>query len=331
MKEMSTNSSPKEIVSNLIDTDNFCQWLGIELLEAKKGYCIIQMTIRKDMLNAFSIAHGGITYSLADSALAYASNSQGRICVSIETSISHTISLKEGDVITAVAEEMSLSNKIGIYQVTIKNQNDKIVALFKGTVYRTSKELKVTNSESVQIYETGDIAPEQTKNKVLNQEITNIEPQEFYDSIDGFSNGKEFQINKNTTLIYPELSYKIIGSAFEIFNNIGGNHKELIYQKALYETFQNNNITVQQQVFNPVKIKEKTVGKNYFDFIVENKIVVEIKSSERFSKSHFDQLLNYLIVSKLKLGILISFGRNEVKFKRVLNVNLLNQEKTNVL
>ncbi len=138
---MSANPLPEEIIGKLMDTDNFCKWLGIELLDAKQGYCMIRMTVRKEMLNGFSIAHGGITYSLADSALAFASNTYGVKCVSIETSISHTVSLLEGDIITAVAEEMSLSNKVGIYQVTIKNQQDKIVALFKGTVYRTSKNI----------------------------------------------------------------------------------------------------------------------------------------------------------------------------------------------
>ena len=91
------------------------------------------------MLNGFSIAHGGICYSLADSALAFASNSHGRESVSIETSISHSESLKEGDMITAVDVEINLGNKIGIYHVTITNQEQKKVALFKGTVYRTGK------------------------------------------------------------------------------------------------------------------------------------------------------------------------------------------------
>jgi acyl-CoA thioesterase len=98
------------------------------------------MQIRKNMLNGFGIAHGGITYSLADSALAFSSNSHGRQSVSVETSISHTVSLKEGDVIYAVAEEKSLTNKIGIYSITVTNQHEQVVALFKGVVYRTSKE-----------------------------------------------------------------------------------------------------------------------------------------------------------------------------------------------
>jgi acyl-CoA thioesterase len=137
---MSDNTLPEKIVSKMYDNDWFSQWLGIERLEVKQGKCVLRMTIRKEMLNGFAIAHGGITYSLADSALAFASNSHGRMSVSVETSISHTESLKEGDVITATAEEMSLSNKVGVYHITVSNQHNKVVALFKGTVYRTSKE-----------------------------------------------------------------------------------------------------------------------------------------------------------------------------------------------
>ena len=137
---MSDNTLPEKIVSKMYDNDWFSQWLGIERLEVKQGKCVLRMTIRKEMLNGFAIAHGGITYSLADSALAFASNSHGRMSVSVETSISHTESLKEGDIITATAEEMSLSNKVGVYHITVINQHNKVVALFKGTVYRTSKE-----------------------------------------------------------------------------------------------------------------------------------------------------------------------------------------------
>ncbi|MCC6837490.1 MAG: hotdog fold thioesterase [Bacteroidia bacterium] len=137
---MNDNTLPEKIVGKMYDKDWFSQWLGIERLEVKQGRCVLRMTIRKEMLNGFAIAHGGITYSLADSALAFASNSHGRMSVSVETSISHTESLKEGDVITATAEEMSLSNKVAVYHVTVTNQNNKVAALFKGTVYRTSKE-----------------------------------------------------------------------------------------------------------------------------------------------------------------------------------------------
>jgi acyl-CoA thioesterase len=140
---MSQEDLAKRVVDKMYNSDWFSQWLGIERLLVEEGKCILRMTIRKEMLNGFAIAHGGITYSLADSALAFASNGHGRMSVSVETSISHTKQLKEGDVITATAEQLSLSDKIGVYYVTIKNQNDETVALFKGTVYRTPKNWEV--------------------------------------------------------------------------------------------------------------------------------------------------------------------------------------------
>ena len=133
------NQSEK-IVDTMYQNDAFSQWLGIEVVEVKDGYCELKMTLRKEMLNGFQIAHGGIAYSLADSALAFASNSHGRKSLSVETSISHTVSVKEGDSLIAVSNEISLSPKIGIYLISIKNQNEQEVALFKGTVYRTSKD-----------------------------------------------------------------------------------------------------------------------------------------------------------------------------------------------
>lgn len=137
---MTENERAKKVVDKMFNNDAFSQWLGIERVADGAGKSVLRMKIRAEMTNGFAIAHGGITYALADSALAFASNGHGRMAVSVETSISHTISLKEGDVITATAEEMSISNKIGVYHVTIKNQRDEVVALFKGTVYRTSKE-----------------------------------------------------------------------------------------------------------------------------------------------------------------------------------------------
>ena len=136
-------SKASKVVDKMFNNDPFSKWLGIERIEDGEGKSVLKMTIRKEMLNGFSIAHGGITYALADSCLAFAANGHGRMSVSVETSISHTESLKEGDIITAEAEELSLTNKIGIYHIKIKNQENKVVALFKGTVYRTSKEWSV--------------------------------------------------------------------------------------------------------------------------------------------------------------------------------------------
>jgi acyl-CoA thioesterase len=132
--------NPIQIVDAMLAKDYFSQWLGIEVLQIKQGYCKLQLTVKKEMLNGFGIAHGGITYSIADSALAFASNSHGQKSVSVETSISHTISLYENDCIIAEAIEEHCSNKIGIYSVKLyKSSDNSLVALFKGTVYRTSK------------------------------------------------------------------------------------------------------------------------------------------------------------------------------------------------
>ncbi len=133
-------SLPEKVFRKMYDNDAFSHWLGIEVVEVKDGYCELKMTVRKEMLNGFQIAHGGIAYSLADSALAFASNSHGRKSLSVETSISHTVSVKEGDVLTVTTKELSLSDKIGVYLITIINQSNEDVAYFKGTVYRTSKE-----------------------------------------------------------------------------------------------------------------------------------------------------------------------------------------------
>ena len=130
---------PIDIVNKMFYNDAFSQWLGIVVEEVSNGSCTLSMTIRKEMTNGFGIAHGGISYSLADSALAFAANSHGRQSVSIDTSVNHIEALKEGDNITAIATENALKNKFGFYTIEIKRE-DKIVALFKGTVFRSEKE-----------------------------------------------------------------------------------------------------------------------------------------------------------------------------------------------
>ena len=133
-------NSPTKIVNKMFDQDAFSQWLGIEIVDVSEGYCKLKLTVREEMLNGFHIAHGGIAYSLADSALAFASNSNGKKSLSVDTSISHTISIKDGDELTATTEELSVSDKIGVYLITITNNEDQEIAYFKGTVYRTSRD-----------------------------------------------------------------------------------------------------------------------------------------------------------------------------------------------
>jgi acyl-CoA thioesterase len=132
--------TPEAIIQEMFDKDPFSQWLGIEILARGAGHCQVQMTVREEMSNGFGVTHGGITYSLADSALAFSCNSQGIKSMSIETSISHTAPVRPGDVLIATAHEMSLKNKIAIYDIPVVNQDGVTVALFKGTVYRSGKE-----------------------------------------------------------------------------------------------------------------------------------------------------------------------------------------------
>ncbi|MEQ8705962.1 MAG: hotdog fold thioesterase [Phaeodactylibacter sp.] len=133
----------EQIVDQMFTQDAFSQWLGIDRIAVKPGYCVLKMVVRTEMLNGFGIAHGGISYSLADSALAFASNSRGRHALSIETSISHTAPLQSGDAITATATEEQCSRRIGIYRVEIRKADGQLAAIFKGTVYRKSQDWEV--------------------------------------------------------------------------------------------------------------------------------------------------------------------------------------------
>jgi len=134
------NKTPSEIADLMYHNDAFTQWLGIERVEDGPGRSVLRMTVRPEMINGHNITHGGITFSLADSAFAFASNSRGKRAVSIECSINHIKQVNSGDTLTAIATESSKSNKLGIYHVIVTNQDDEEVALFKGMVYRTSKD-----------------------------------------------------------------------------------------------------------------------------------------------------------------------------------------------
>src|SRR5690554_5663666 len=134
---------PTAIVQKMIRKDAFSHWMNIEVIKISAGYCQLKMIILPEMVNGFSIAHGGISYSLSDSAIAFAANAYGKKCVSIEISISHTRPAKIGDVLIATCTELNRGKTIGIYEVTVKNQEHKTIALFKGTVFITEKDWRV--------------------------------------------------------------------------------------------------------------------------------------------------------------------------------------------
>jgi acyl-CoA thioesterase len=134
-------STPQEVVAQVFKNDLFSQWLGIEVLEIKEGYSNIKMTVRPEMINGLGIVHGGIAFSLADSAFAFACNNRNNLSVALDTSINFLKPVHVGDILTAEAKELHNGKSTGLYHITITNQNQHVVAVFKGTCYRTGKEL----------------------------------------------------------------------------------------------------------------------------------------------------------------------------------------------
>lgn len=130
-----------EVVAHMMENDLFSQWLGIEVLEVKEGYSKIKMTVRNEMINGFGIVHGGIAFSLSDSAFAFACNNRNNLSVALDTSINFTKPVHVGDVLIAEAKELHNGKSTGLYHITITNQKDHVVALFKGTCFRTNKTL----------------------------------------------------------------------------------------------------------------------------------------------------------------------------------------------
>lgn len=133
--------SPSAVVAHMMQHDLFSQWLGISVLDVKEGYSKIQMTVREEMINGFGIVHGGVAFSLGDSAFAFACNNRNTLSVALDTSINFTKPVHVGDVLTAEAKELHNGRSTGLYHITITNQNDHVVALFKGTCFRTNKNL----------------------------------------------------------------------------------------------------------------------------------------------------------------------------------------------
>lgn len=122
-------------------------------------------------------------------------------------------------------------------------------------------------------------------------------------------------------VVYPELSYKIVGCLFEVFNELGPDQREKYYQKALEKEFTEQKIPFRSQYPVDVKYKNERLGYNFFDFLIDGKIILEIKSGSYFHRGNLGQILSYLKLSKLKLGIIANFTRNGVKFERILNID----------
>ena len=133
-------SLAERVVAAMMAKDAFSRQLGMEVLDVAPNAATVRMVVRSDMLNGFGVCHGGVTFALADSALAFASNTHGRVTVSIENSISYPKGVEEGDVLTAVAEQESRTNRLAFFRVTVRRGPDDVVALFRGTVYKTQQD-----------------------------------------------------------------------------------------------------------------------------------------------------------------------------------------------
>lgn len=131
----------KDVVSHMMNNDFFSQWLGIEVLDIKEGYSKVKMTVRKEMVNGFGIVHGGIPFSLGDSAFAFACNNRNNLSVALDTSINFVKSVHVDDVLTAEAKEIHNGRSTGLYHISITNQHEHVVAIFKGLCFRTNNPL----------------------------------------------------------------------------------------------------------------------------------------------------------------------------------------------
>lgn len=133
--------TPNQVVDYMLAQDYFSQWMGIKIVEIKENYCLLEMPIRKEMLNGLKTVHGGITFSFADSALAFSSNNSGDAAVALNCIINFTKAGKEGDVFRAESKLVNDTRKTAVYDIAITNQNEELVAKFVGTVYKIGKKI----------------------------------------------------------------------------------------------------------------------------------------------------------------------------------------------
>lgn len=141
MMQTNNDKLANDVVAHMMQHDLFSQWLGIDVIAIKEGYSKIKMTVRSEMINGFGIVHGGVAFSLADSAFAFACNNRNVLSVALDTAINFLKPVHVSDVLTAVAKELHNGKSTGLYHITITNQKDHVVAVFKGTCFRTNRKL----------------------------------------------------------------------------------------------------------------------------------------------------------------------------------------------
>lgn len=140
---MKDNETPlhEQVLDQMLQDDAFSKWLGIKLIEVDEGYSRISMVVRPEMVNGFGIAHGGIAFSLADSAFAFACNNRNNLSVALDVTISFIKAVHIDDELFAEAKEIHSGRSTGVYLITVTNQHNSTIALFKGTCFRTGRKL----------------------------------------------------------------------------------------------------------------------------------------------------------------------------------------------
>ena len=133
--------NPRQVADYMFNQDEFSQWMNIRMIEVKENYCVIEMPVKKEMLNGLKTVHGGVTFAFADSALAFSSNNTGDAAVALNCIINFTKAGKEGDVFRAESMLVNDTRKTAVYDIQITNQNKELIAKFVGTVYKIGKKV----------------------------------------------------------------------------------------------------------------------------------------------------------------------------------------------
>lgn len=131
--------TPREVLECMLARDRFTAWLGLVIDEIGLGYCVLHYRVTDSMLNGFDRIHGGVLFAAADSAFAFACNSQGMVSLALDVTINFTRPARTGELLQVEAREVHPGNRVGVYDVRTTNENGELVALFRGTAYRTGK------------------------------------------------------------------------------------------------------------------------------------------------------------------------------------------------
>ncbi len=129
------------VAGEMFRLDKHSQYLGMQVVQMSPGYAELTLVVREDMVNGLGICHGGVTFSLADTAFAFACNSRNQRTLALNCAITFSAPARVGDILTAIAQEQVLNGKTGVYDVIVSNQHGEKIAIFRGVSYRTRQQI----------------------------------------------------------------------------------------------------------------------------------------------------------------------------------------------